>query len=50
MPRLRTKEQLLSQTQESFDRLFSLIEPLSSEEGQISRKLCTVHESIAGCS
>ena len=32
MPRPKTKEQLLSLSQENFDRLFSLIEPLSSED------------------
>ena len=32
MPRPKTKEQLLTQSQENFDRLFSLIEPLSAED------------------
>lgn len=32
MPRPTTKEQLLSQSQNNFDRLFSLIDPLSPDE------------------
>ena len=32
MPRPKTKEQLLSLSQENYDRLFSLVEPLSSED------------------